>query len=67
MTETVELPKDVVDDVIKELETGMRNGKKAHSHDELRPSTIMMAKAHKDAYRTLIKAHPDYKLSDGNE
>jgi hypothetical protein len=65
--ETVELPKDAVQSVIKALETGMRNGETAHEHDEIRPSSVMMAKAHKDAYQALIGAHPDYELQTGSD
>lgn len=64
MTEgdTVELPREAVRRVIKELETGMRQGETAHEHDEVRPSTAMMAMAHKEAYQALIRAHPDFEL-----
>lgn len=63
MSETIELPKDAVEQIIKELETGMRQGEIAHNHEEIRPSTAMMANAHRDAYRVLIQNHPEYELS----
>lgn len=66
MTETVELPKEAVEQVIDELEHGMQAGKRAHSHDDIRPSTMQMADYHKTAYQTLIDAHPEYELQEGD-
>lgn len=63
--ETVELPVEAVDKVLKELETGQRQGEISLSHDEVRPSVHMMAMACQDAYRALVEAHPDYELVKG--
>lgn len=63
--ETVELPTDAVDKVLKELETGQRQGEISLSHNEVRPSVHMMAMACRDAYRQLVEAHPDYELVEG--
>lgn len=63
----VELDDDAVDDALEELESGMESAERAHSHDEIRPSTIMMGKSLKDAYRALVGAHPGYDLDDGGD
>lgn len=63
--DTVELPNDAVEQVIQELETGMRQAETHLNHEEIRPSGHMMAMAFKDAYRELIQAHPEYEYVEG--
>jgi len=65
--DTVELPTDAVDDTLELLEGAMQNGKRALSHDEVRPSTHACAHKARDAYRELVQAHPGYELTDGDE
>jgi len=62
----VELPADAVDDTLELLESAMQNGKRALSHDEVRPSTHACAHKARDAYRELVQAHPGYELEGGD-
>lgn len=61
----VTLDSDAVDDALGELESLMRAGEQAMNHEEVRPSSAIMATSGKNAYRTLVEAHPDYDLNKG--
>lgn len=63
----VELDEEAVDDALEALEDAMEAGQTAASHDEIRPSTIMMAEASQEAYRLLVNAHPDYELEEPDQ
>lgn len=65
--ETVELPTSEVDTALEELEQAMQDGEAAMSHDTVRPSTHRLANQTRDAYRTLVEAHPDYELTEGDD
>jgi hypothetical protein len=57
------LDAESVESVLELLEEVMQAGKRTLSHDEVRPSSHMMATKGRDAYRELVQAHPDYDLS----
>lgn len=61
----VELDREAVDDALEQLESAMKAGKMALSHDEVRPSTDQCARRARDGYNTLVEAHPDYDLVEG--
>ena len=54
-------------EAIELLEDVMGAGKRALSHDEVRPSSHMMATKGREAYQTLVEAHPDYELSEEDD
>lgn len=61
----VTLDAEVVDDTLEDLERAMKFGELSLSHDEVRPSTATLARATRDAYETLVEAHPGYDLTEG--
>lgn len=66
--ETVELDATAVDVALEQLESAMHHAETSMAHDEVRPSTAMLAKDARNAYRDLVVAHPDYTLTeDDNE
>jgi hypothetical protein len=67
MSETVELDADGVEEVMSLLEDLMDNSETALAHDEIRPTTALMANDGRAAYRTLVAAHPDYELQRNDD
>lgn len=65
MSETVEIDSEEVDKALETLEEAMRAGERSLSHDEVRPSTHMLAKRTRDAYKILVDAHVDYEFVEG--
>lgn len=59
---TVEIDAEALEDVLEELESAMEAGKTTLSHDTVRPSAALCATNAREAYRTLVTAHPDYEL-----
>jgi hypothetical protein len=55
---------DSLEQVIELLEDSMEHGETYMSHEEVRPSGHIMAANTRSAYETLIKAHPDYELTE---
>lgn len=66
-TQHVEFDADAVDQALEELEDAMKAGEYSLNHGEVRPSTVNMAHRARDAYRTLVEAHPDYELTGEDE
>ena len=60
--DTVPLDRQAVDDALEELEDAMKWGEMSLSHEKVRMSTDRMAHSARDAYRALVRAHPDYDL-----
>lgn len=60
----VKINRGEVDEALELLEDAMNAGQRSLSHKEVRPSTHMLAHKTRDAYRVLIRAHPDYELSE---
>lgn len=63
----VMMPKAELLEAIELLEDVMSAGERALSHDEVRPSSHMMATKGSDAYEKLVKAHPDYDYVENPE
>jgi len=55
---------EALEEVIELLEDSMKHGETYMTHDEVRPSGHIMATNAKSAYETLVKAHPDYELTE---
>lgn len=63
----VALPDEDVDEALEDLEDAMAAGERTLGHDEVRPSATMLAHRTRDAYRTLVEAHPRYQLQEGGD
>lgn len=63
----VELPADEVDMALELLEEAMQAGERSLSHEEVRPSTHTLAYKARDAYRVLVREHPDYELTEDGD
>jgi len=64
---TVELDASDVDEALEDLEIVMQNAETHLSHEEVRPSGHIMAVKARDAYDTLVEAHPFYELENTEE
>jgi hypothetical protein len=64
---TVELDASEVDDALEDLEIVMENAETHLSHEEVRPSAHIMAVKARDAYDSLVEAHPFYELETPEE
>lgn len=62
---SVPIEETALETALQRLESGMKSGETYHSHDEVRPSGVGMARDLKIAYEELVRAHPDYELEDG--
>lgn len=60
----VSMDSELVEDALAQLEDAQKHGKRALSHEEVRPSTALTAERAKDAYKLLVNAHPDYELTN---
>lgn len=65
--QTVEIEEEALDAVFSRLESGMNSAETYHSHDEVRPSGVGMARDLKIAYEELVRAHPRYELKRDND
>lgn len=64
---SVPIEETALETALQRLESGMESGETYHSHDEVRPSGVGMARDIKIAYEELVRAHPDYELTEADD
>lgn len=67
MASKVAIDSEAVDEALESLEDAMSAGEMAMQHAEIRPSTTRLAQEAREAYRTLVQAHPDYRLQEDDD
>lgn len=63
-TDITLIDSEAIEEVLELLEDSMKHGETYMSHDEVRFTGHIMANNAQSAYKTLVKAHPDYELTE---